>query len=62
MSCLPIHRIYAFFIETASSPNSLCSSWDITFVVHFDSPHITFWILIIFLSSFFMAGREYGTA
>ena len=31
------------------------------FGVHLDRPHIFFWIAIIFLSSFMMAGREYGT-
>ena len=29
--------------------------------VHFGSPHIVLWRVIIFLSSFLMAGREYGT-
>ena len=57
-----MHHRYAYFNENASSPNSSCDSWDITFAVHFGRPHITFWIPMIFLSSFLMAGREYGTA
>ena len=42
-----MHRKYIFFNENASSPNISCGSWDITFVVHFGSPHITFWIPMI---------------
>lgn len=32
------------------------------FAVHFGRPHIIFWIPVIFLFNFFMAGDEYGTA
>ena len=30
--------------------------------VHFGNPHIVLWSAMIFLSSFLIAGREYGTA
>ena len=58
LSCSPMHCKYAFFYEKVSSPKSSCNSWVITFAVHLGSPHIVFWIFIIFLSSFFMAGSE----
>jgi hypothetical protein len=61
LSCSPMHRRYAFFSENASSPKSLWGSWVITFTVHFGSPHIVFWMPIIFLSSFLMVGSEYET-
>ena len=62
LSCSLIHLRYAFFSEKASSPKRSCGSCVITFAVHFGSPHIAFWIPIIFLSSFLIVGMEYGTA
>ena len=62
LSCSPVHRKYVFFNENASRPKSSWRSWVITFAVHLGSPHIVFWILIIFLSNFLMVGSEYGTA
>ena len=62
LNCSPMHRKYAFFNEKASRPNNLWGSWVITFAVHLGRPHIVFWIPIIFLSSFFIVGSEYGTA
>ena len=56
-----MHLKYAFFNEKASIPNMSCESWITIFGVHLGRPHILFWIVIIFLSSFMMAGREYGT-
>ena len=61
-SCSPIHLKYAFFSENASIPNMSCGSCVTIFGVHLDRPQILFWIAIIFLSSFMMAGREYGIA
>ena len=57
-----MHLRYAFFNEKASIPKMSCGSWITIFDVHLGRPHILFWIAIIFLSSFMMAGREYGTA
>ena len=62
LSCSLMHLKYAFFREKASSPNRSCGSCVIIFAVHLGSPHITFWIPVIFLSNFVMAGIEYGTA
>ena len=53
---------YAFFNENASIPNMSCGSWVTIFGVQLGRPHIFFWIAIIFLSSFMITGREYGTA
>ena len=61
-SCSPMHLNYAFFNENVSIPNMSCGSWVTMFGVHLERPHIFFWIAIIFLSCFMMAGREYGTA
>ena len=60
VSCSPMHLKYAFFNENASIPNMLCGSWVTIFDVYLNGPHIFFWIAIIFLSSFMMAGKEYG--
>ena len=57
-----IHLKYAFFSENASIPNMLCGSCVTIFGVHLERPQIFFWIAIIFLSSFMMAGKEYDTA
>ena len=57
-----MHLRYAFFNENASIPNMSCGSWVTMFGVHLERPHIFFRIAIIFLSSFLMAGREYGIA
>ena len=62
LSCSPMHLKYAFFNEKASRPKSSWGNCVITFAVYFGSPHIVFWILIIFLSSFLMVGSEYETA
>ena len=62
LSCSLMHLKYAFFREKASNPNRSCGSCVIAFAVHFGKPHIAFWIPMIFLSSFLMVGREYGTA
>ena len=62
LSCSPMHLRYAFFNEKASSPNSSWGSWEITLAVHLGSPHIIFWIAMIFLSSFLMVGNENGSA
>ena len=61
-SCFPMHLRYAFFNENASIPNMSCGSWVTIFSVHLGRPHIFFWIAIIFLSSFMMAGNKYGIA
>ena len=60
-SCSPIHLKYAFFSEKALIPNMSCGSCVTTFGVHLGRPQIFFWIAIIFLSSFLIAGKEYGT-
>ena len=57
-----MHLRYAFFNKNASIPNMSCGSWITIFGVHLDRLHILFRIAIIFLSSFMMAGKEYGTA
>ena len=59
--CSSMHLKYAFFNENASMPNMSCGSWVTIFGVHLGRPHIFFWIAIIFLSSFMMVGKEYGT-
>ena len=59
-NCSPIHLKYAFFSENASIPNMSCGSCVTTFGVHLGRPQIFFWIAIIFLSSFMIAGKEYG--
>ena len=56
-----MHLRYAFFDENASIPNMSCGSWVTIFGVHLGRPHILLWIAIIFLLSFMMVGREYGT-
>ena len=61
LSYSPMHRKYAFFNEKASRPKSSWGIWVIAFVIHLGSPHIVFWILIIFLSNFLMVGNEYRT-
>ena len=60
-SCSPIHLKYVFFSENASIPNMSCGSYVIMFRVHLGRPQIFFWIVIIFLSSFMITGKEYGT-
>ena len=62
MSCSPMHVMYAFFSENASVPNISWGSWVTAFDIHFGRPHIILCRAIIFLSSFLMAGSEYGTA
>ena len=57
-----MHLRYVFFNEKASIPNMSCGSWVTIFGVHLGRTHILFGIAIIFLSSFMMVGREYGTA
>ena len=57
-----MHLKYAFFNEKASIPNMSCGSWITIFGMHLGRPHILFGIAFIFLSSFLMASREYGTA
>ena len=61
MSCSPMHIMYAFFNEKTSIPNILCGSCVTTFDIQFGRPHMDLCNAIIFLSSFLMAGREYGT-
>ena len=61
-SCSSIHLKYAFFSEKASIPNMSCGSCVTTFGVHLGRQQIFLWIAIIFLSSFFIVGKEYGTA
>ena len=62
MNCSPIHVMYAFFNEFFFVPNILCGSCMTAFDIHFDRSHMVLCTAIIFLSSFLMAGREYGTA
>ena len=61
-SCSSMHLKYAFFNENDSIPNMSCGSWITIFGVQLRKPQIFFWIAIIFLSSFMMAGKEYDTA
>ena len=58
----PIHVMYAFFSEKASVPNMSCDNCVTAFDRHFGRPRIFLCKAIIFLSSFLMAGRKYGTA
>ena len=60
-SCSPMHLKYLFFNENVSIPTMSCGSWITIFGVHLGRPHIFFWIAIIFLLSFMMVGKEYGT-
>ena len=60
ISCSPIYVRYAFFSEKAYVPNISCGSCVTALDVHFDSPHIVLCKEIILLSSFLMAGSEYG--
>ena len=62
MSCSPMHVMYAFFNEKASVPNMSWGSCVTAFDIHFRRPHIVLCRASIFLSSFLMAGSEYGTA
>ena len=48
LSCSLTHLKYAFFSEIASKPNKSCGSWVMTLAIHFNRPHIVFWILMIF--------------
>ena len=61
MSCSPIHVIYEFFSEKTSMPNMSCGNSVTAFNIHFRRPHIVLCRAITFLSSFLMAGSEYGT-
>jgi hypothetical protein len=61
MSCLPMHIMYAFLSEKASVPNMSWGSCVTAFDIHFGRPHIVLCREIILLSSFLMAGSEYGT-
>ena len=62
MSFSPMHVMYAFFNEKNSNPNISCGSCVTTFDMHFGKPHMDLCSAIIFLPSFLMAGRDYGTA
>ena len=62
ISCSPIHVRYAFLSEKASVPNISCGSCITALDMHFGKPHIFLCRAIIRLSSFLMAGSEYGTA
>ena len=61
MSCSPMHIMYAFFNEKTYIPNILCGSCVTALDIHFGRPHMDLCNAIIFLSSFLMARRKYGT-
>ena len=62
ISCSPMHVMYAFVSENASLPNIYWGSCVTVLDIYFGRPHIVLCRAIIFLSSFLMAGSEYGTA
>ena len=62
MSCSPMHVMYAFFNEIFFVSNISCGSCVTAFDIYFGRPHMDLCNALIFLSSFLMVGREYGTA
>ena len=62
INCSPMYVMYAFFSEKASVPNMSWGSCVTVFDIQFGSPHIVLCRAITLLSSFLMAGSEYGTA
>jgi hypothetical protein len=62
ISCSPIQVRYAFFSEKAAVPNISWGNCVTALDIHFGSPQMVLCRASIFLSSFLMVGREYGTA
>ena len=62
INCSQMYVMYAFFTEKASMANICWGSYVTAFDIYFGKPHIVLCRAITLLSSFLMAGSEYGTA
>lgn len=60
MSCSPIYVMYAYFSEKTYVANMSCGSCARTFDIQYGRPHKDLCRAIIFMSSFLMAGSEFG--